>query len=128
MATENKKMQQRRDTAANWASKNPTLSAGEVGFEIDTGYLKVGDGASAWNDIATYYRPTKVGTTTIAADGVSTSVSDADVDSNSIIRAWLQTNDETAKSAIAVAGSGSFTIYLNAQASAAVTVGYEVIY
>ena len=27
----------RRDTAANWTSANPTLAAGELGFETDTG-------------------------------------------------------------------------------------------
>ena len=55
MATENKKMQQRRDTAANWTSNNPTLSAGEIGFETDTGKFKIGDGSTAWNSLADYY-------------------------------------------------------------------------
>lgn len=45
------KMQQRRDTAANWSSNNPTLSAGELGWESDTGKLKVGDGATAYNSL-----------------------------------------------------------------------------
>jgi len=31
------RMQQRRDTAANWTSNNPTLAAGELGLETDTG-------------------------------------------------------------------------------------------
>jgi len=47
----------RRDTAANWTSANPTLAQGEPGFETDTLNLKVGDGATAWNDLA-YYTPT----------------------------------------------------------------------
>lgn len=38
----------RRDTAANWTSNDPTLALGEAGFETDTEYLKIGDGASAW--------------------------------------------------------------------------------
>lgn len=38
----------RRDTAANWTVANPTLSAGEFGFETDTLRFKVGDGALAW--------------------------------------------------------------------------------
>jgi hypothetical protein len=38
----------RRDTAANWTSINPTLSAGEPGFETDTKKLKIGDGSVAW--------------------------------------------------------------------------------
>ena len=38
----------RRDTAANWTSVNPTLAAGEIGLETDTGQIKIGDGATAW--------------------------------------------------------------------------------
>lgn len=45
------KVQYRRDTAANWTSNNPTLSSGEVGFETDTGKIKIGDGSTAWNSI-----------------------------------------------------------------------------
>lgn len=43
---------QRRDTAANWTSANPTLLAGEIGLESDTGYWKVGDGSTAWTSLA----------------------------------------------------------------------------
>jgi hypothetical protein len=43
---------QRRDTAANWTSANPTLLAGEIGIESDTGYWKVGDGSTVWNSLA----------------------------------------------------------------------------
>lgn len=38
----------RRDTAANWASTNPTLAAGEQGYESDTGLSKIGDGSTSW--------------------------------------------------------------------------------
>ena len=41
-------IQLRRDTAANWTSTNPTLAAGEMGFETDTGKLKIGTGSTAW--------------------------------------------------------------------------------
>lgn len=46
------KIQLRRDTAANWSTNNPTPSAGEPCFETDTGKLKIGDGATAYNDLA----------------------------------------------------------------------------
>ena len=46
------RMQQRRDTAANWTSNNPTLAAGEIGFETDTKKLKIGDGTTAWTSLA----------------------------------------------------------------------------
>jgi hypothetical protein len=42
----------RRDTAANWASTNPVLAAGEQGLETDTNLIKYGDGATAWVDLA----------------------------------------------------------------------------
>ena len=41
-------MQQRRDTAANWTSANPTLLNGELAYETDTGKWKLGDGSTAW--------------------------------------------------------------------------------
>jgi len=46
------KIQLRRDTAADWASNNPTLSAGEFGWESDTNRFKIGDGSAAWNSLA----------------------------------------------------------------------------
>lgn len=41
-------LQLRRDSAANWTSANPTLLEGEIGYELDTGSMKVGDGTSDW--------------------------------------------------------------------------------
>jgi hypothetical protein len=45
-------LQQRRGTAASWTSTNPTLAAGEIGFESDTGKIKIGNGSTAWNALA----------------------------------------------------------------------------
>lgn len=45
-------IQLRRDTAAAWASVNPTLLDGEAGVENDTGKFKIGDGSTAWNSLA----------------------------------------------------------------------------
>jgi len=45
-------IQLRRDTAANWTSVNPTLAAGEVGVETNTGKFKIGNGTSAWASLA----------------------------------------------------------------------------
>ena len=42
------RIQIRRDTAANWTSANPILAQGEMGYETDTGNLKVGDGTTVW--------------------------------------------------------------------------------
>lgn len=45
------KIQLRRDTAADWTSNNPTLAAGEFGWESDTNRFKIGTGSAAWNSL-----------------------------------------------------------------------------
>jgi hypothetical protein len=44
-------IQVRRGTASQWTSTNPTLAAGEWGFETDTGKVKIGTGSTAWNSL-----------------------------------------------------------------------------
>lgn len=39
----------RNGTAASWTQHNPTLLAGELGVETDTGKFKFGNGVNAWN-------------------------------------------------------------------------------
>lgn len=41
----------RNDFAATWASRNPVLAKGELGAEIDTGLLKMGDGVTNFNNL-----------------------------------------------------------------------------
>lgn len=45
----------RNDTAANWETKNPVLSKGEMGVVIgaagEKARFKIGDGTTAWNDL-----------------------------------------------------------------------------
>ena len=45
-------IQIRRGAAASWTSANPTLAAGEFGYETDTGKAKIGDGSTAWNSLS----------------------------------------------------------------------------
>ncbi len=45
------KIQLRRGTASAWTSANPTLSAGEPGYETDTGLAKIGDGSTTWTSL-----------------------------------------------------------------------------
>lgn len=52
----------RRDTAANWTSVNPVLSAGEFGVETDTNKMKIGNGSTAWNSLAYFAPATEQGT------------------------------------------------------------------
>jgi hypothetical protein len=45
-------IQFRRGTASQWTTTNPTLAAGELGFEIDTGKFKIGTGSTTWTALA----------------------------------------------------------------------------
>lgn len=58
MATQLSRMHQARGTAAEWTSNNPTLDSGELGYETDTGKVKMGDGVTAWVGLA-YLSPDK---------------------------------------------------------------------
>ena len=57
------RLQNRRDTAANWTSNNPTLAAGEIGLETDTSKFKMGDGSTAWTSLAYAYAAGATGPT-----------------------------------------------------------------
>lgn len=50
MATNSVKvtLQIRHDEAADWLVRNPILAAGEFGLEVDTFWLKIGDGIHNW--------------------------------------------------------------------------------
>ena len=45
-------IQLRRGIASLWTSANPTLAQGEFGYELDTGYFKVGNGINDWNTLS----------------------------------------------------------------------------
>jgi hypothetical protein len=64
-------IQQRIDTASAWTTANPTLLAGEVGWESDTKKYKIGDGNTLWAALA--YAPGSGGYT--AGTGVAISAS-----------------------------------------------------
>lgn len=46
------RIQFRRGTANEWSSANPTLGAGEPGYDTDNGILKVGTGDDDWNALS----------------------------------------------------------------------------
>ena len=46
--------QLRRGVSSLWKTKNTLLSEGEVGFESDTGKMRIGDGISGWNSLPTF--------------------------------------------------------------------------
>lgn len=45
------RIQLRNDKATTWVEKNPVLLKGEMGIEVDTGKIKIGDGTKAWNEL-----------------------------------------------------------------------------
>jgi hypothetical protein len=45
------KIQVRRDSSADWTTINPVLSEGEIGFEVNTGKFKIGNGSSSWSSL-----------------------------------------------------------------------------
>lgn len=51
------RMQQRRGTIAEWTAANPVLLDGEIGFETDTHFIRVGDGVTAFLDLIRYVGP-----------------------------------------------------------------------
>lgn len=60
MTTSTLRIQVRRGTAAAWTSAATVLSAGEIGFETDTGKFKIGDGTTAWASLS-YFDDTDAG-------------------------------------------------------------------
>jgi len=89
-------IQQRIDTASAWTTANPTLLAGEVGWESDTKKYKIGDGSTAWASLA--YAPGSGGYT--AGTGVSISGSNV-ITASAIALSTIQTAaNETAMLAL----------------------------
>lgn len=78
-------IQSRNDTAANWSSVNPVLLKGEIGIEIDTRKMKVGDGTTEWNSLK-YLKDDIV----IASTNPSTTDKDFDLG-----EFWLNQTDKT---------------------------------
>lgn len=56
----------RRDTSANFTSKNPILGVGEPAYETDTKKLKIGDGTTAYTQLE-YFSAGGGGSTNISA-------------------------------------------------------------
>jgi hypothetical protein len=45
-------IQIRRGNAIDWTNANPILAQGEIGFELDTNKIKIGNGSTAWNSLS----------------------------------------------------------------------------
>lgn len=72
----------RRATKLQWTAFDPVLAAGEIGFEIDTGKFKIGDGLTKWESLGYFLGEADVrsllgdgdGDSNIAIDDVATSL------------------------------------------------------
>uniref|UniRef100_UPI0035673F9A glycosyl hydrolase family 28-related protein n=1 Tax=Nocardioides sp. TaxID=35761 RepID=UPI0035673F9A len=73
----------RRGTAQEWTDADPTLAAGEPGFETDTGRHKIGTGESPWSELPYFLDEPALETwyadhpPTWTPDGLATNVKDA---------------------------------------------------
>jgi hypothetical protein len=65
-------MQQRRGTSNQWASANPILNEGEIGWESDTNQFKIGDGTNHWGNLSYFIDETSLNTS--LGDYVETSL------------------------------------------------------
>ena len=74
----------RRDTSANWASANPVLQSGEIGFDTTTSQFKIGDGTTAWSSLS-YVTETPSGAQTKADTAESDAIAAAAADATSQI-------------------------------------------
>lgn len=45
------KIQIRRDSMSTWSAVNPILAEGELGLELGSGFIKIGDGIRTWNQL-----------------------------------------------------------------------------
>lgn len=117
MTTYSIDMQQARDTAADWTSNDPTLAAGVIGWESDTGKLKIGDGATAWTSLDYY---TAVSDVVTSVTGTLTTIAHS---GNILVTSGNVTVPTTAGfNAVLVAG-GAHTVTFNSTTSAAMAAG-----
>jgi Major tropism determinant N-terminal domain len=45
-------IQVRRDTTANWLAVDPVLAQGEIGYDLSTNQIKVGNGTTKWSGLS----------------------------------------------------------------------------
>lgn len=72
------RIQFKRATSSSWSSNNPVLYAGEIGYETNTGKLKVGDGTTAWNSLSYFTADVSEAYINDLADVTITSASNGD--------------------------------------------------
>ena len=105
-------IQWRRDTAANWTSVDPLLAQGEIGYETDTGNIKIGSGLSNWTSLP-YFTPGTSVTSAELASEISNRISADDALSNAISALEL---DDLADVSAPTPADGNVLMWNSAQA------------
>jgi hypothetical protein len=88
----NQLIQIRRDTTENWTTENPTPAAGEPVFDIDTGYMKIGDGNTPYCHLPAFAHGKNIDVVGIEWDQSSTSPTLKHIDVNGNELTSLDTN------------------------------------
>ena len=97
------RIQLRRDGAQQWANVNPILAQGELGIELDTSRLKIGDGVTQWNSLK-YERPLE------ADSNIANTLVKRDADGNFEAGAITGTLIGNAATATRLANARNFTL------------------
>jgi len=91
-------------TATNWTSVNPLLEQAELGYELDSGMFKIGNGSDNWDDLD-YYSIINEGINLGAGVGIYTTNSGTFLQFKSLVAGdniTLTTDGET----ITISGAG----------------------
>lgn len=99
----------RSGTAASWAATNPKLELGEIGYEIDTRKIKVGDGEYRWNDLPYIYTGTGGGSTPVVYSPTTT-LSISDTSGQILVFANATSGNLTVNLPTAIANTASISI------------------
>lgn len=86
-------IQMRRGTAAQWTAANTLLAEGEIGLELDTQKIKMGDGVTTWTTLPYFTGSSGSGTVTSVALTVPTglSISGSPITTSGTLAITLQT-------------------------------------
>lgn len=74
-------IQYRRSTATEWATANPVLYSGEIGYDTTNNELRVGDGVTPWSGLGPIGTGTAAGLATkipLAEKGIASGVATLD--------------------------------------------------
>lgn len=82
-------IQNRRATKTQWAAANPVLAAGEIGYEIDTNKVKVGNGLTPWGDLSYFIDENEV-----RSIGASTFATQSQLAGQNATHLWMPPEQE----------------------------------